>query len=87
MPGFFERLSTPISAGDSEADRAARQPSVARCAAIPDIDLQIEMVDAGFYRNRGAYLVGKYPALRDGSFDAADHCIAESRRAGFTAMQ
>jgi isocitrate dehydrogenase kinase/phosphatase len=62
IPGFT------IAFEDSVRDAAAIARRINRLARRRDNDIDsLEMIDAGFYRNRGAYLVGKI-RFRDGSF-------------------
>jgi len=62
IPGFS------IDYQDSARDSAAIVRRVNRLARRRNNDIgALEMVNAGFYRNRGAYLVGKI-LFRDGSF-------------------
>jgi len=62
IPGFS------IDYEDSVRDAAAIARRINRLARRRDNDIDsLEMIDAGFYRNRGAYLVGKI-RFRDGSF-------------------
>ena len=62
IPGFS--IDYRDVAGDSEA--IARRVNRLARRRDNDIDL-LEMIDAGFYRNRGAYLVGKI-RFRDGGY-------------------
>jgi len=62
IPGFS------IAYEDPARDAAAIARRINRLARRRDKDIDsLEMIDAGFYRNRGAYLVGKI-RFRDGSF-------------------
>ena len=62
IPGFS------IAFEDSARDADAIARRINRLARRRDNDIDsLEMIDAGFYRNRGAYLVGKI-RFRDGSF-------------------